>query len=804
MRDVRDAGRSFGMPITGFYVAVASVLVTFFAASASGQTSGAVGGEQSGSQEALAEVIVTAEKRDSTIQKTPISMTAFSGEALAAQGVTSMLEVAQETPGVSFRTSGPGQTEFEVRGLGSSGGATATVGFYLDEMPLSAPAIGDIGKVVIDPDLYDLNRVEVLRGPQGTLYGSGSMGGTIKLVTNSAKLNTYEVSADVDASSTDGGGFNRSGDALLNIPLVNDLAALRVVVTSKFTDGWLDRIVVSPFPFPTNDGCAPTAFAGCARGNVLASPATQIIPRVNSSHLNSIRFNLLVQPSEKLKITTAAMYQGLFAAGYSNFDSPPGDVEPLGHYQPYNYAEPSNDTFRFASVVIAYDFDAAQLTSASSFWNRTLTQLQDQSESYQAVYALPFFPNMPGLREVDALNQFSEELRVSSKSAGAFDWLGGAFVSNMKSRWEQSISDTQVTNYVYGEGFLAPITAADNPGGSIYNAAIPYNLKQYALFGEGSYKIDPTLKLTVGARYYKYDTSVVATQAGIFTQSADATPTTVSNQQNANGFNPKVNLSYTPTDDLTAYATAAKGFRPGGVNLPLPLAGPNSCVPALTSLHLSEATLTYTPDSVWSYELGEKAKLRDGTVTVNSDIYYIRWNKIQQTLPLPCGYFITVNAGEARSYGGELEINANLSPQWTISASGGYTNAVINNPEPNLPIAAGTPVLNVPKYTGSAALIYNRPVSESLSFTARASASYYGSSTDEAFTYVTLPGYALGAVRIGLLADRWAVHLYCNNITNKLALLTANNTSFSFNIPDLTRFTANQPRTAGLNVSTKF
>jgi outer membrane receptor protein involved in Fe transport len=788
----------------GFHAVLGGACALLLAGSAFCQTGSAAAGDQSGSQEALAEVVVTAEKRDSTIQKTPISMTAFSGEALQAQGVTSMLEVAQETPGVSFRTSGPGQTEFEVRGLGSSGGATATVGFYLDEMPLSAPAIGDIGKVVIDPDLYDLNRVEVLRGPQGTLYGSGSMGGTIKMITNSAKLDTYEVAADADASSTDGGGFNRSGDALLNIPLVSGTAALRVVVTSKFTDGWLDRIVVNPFPFPSNDGCAPTAFAGCARGNLLASPATQIIPRVNSSHLNSIRLNLLVQPNDRLKITTAAMYQGLFAAGYSNFDSPPGTDGTLGHYQPYNYAEPSNDTFRFASVVVAYDFDAAQLTSASSFWNRTLTQLQDQSESYQAVYDLPFFPNMPGLREVDAINQFSEELRVSSTGTGPFDWLGGAFFSNMKSRWEQSISDTQVTDYVYGEGFLAPITAADNPGGSIYNAAIPYNLKQYALFGEGSYKILPDLKLTVGARYYKYDTSVVATQAGIFTQSADAAPTTVSNQQNANGFNPKVNLSYTPTDDLTTYVTAAKGFRPGGVNLPLPLAGPNSCVPALTSLHLSEATLTYTPDSVWSYELGEKAKLRDGTVTVNSDVYYIKWNQIQQTLPLPCGYFITVNAGEARSYGGELEVNANLSPQWTVSASGGYTNAVINNPEPNLPIAPGTPVLNVPKYTGSAALIYNRPVTSELNFTGRLSATYYGSSTDEAFTYVTLPGYTLAAARLGLLADHWAVHLYCNNLTNKLALLTANNTSFSFNIPDLTRFTANQPRTIGLNASTKF
>jgi iron complex outermembrane recepter protein len=140
----------------------------------------------------LEEIVVTAEKRESTVQKTPISITAVSGAALEAQGMSNMLAVAQETPGVSFRTSGIGQTEFEVRGLASSGGATATVGYYLDDIPISPPALGDIGKVVIDPNLYDLSRVEVLRGPQGTLYGAGSMGGTIKVITNPAKLNTFE------------------------------------------------------------------------------------------------------------------------------------------------------------------------------------------------------------------------------------------------------------------------------------------------------------------------------------------------------------------------------------------------------------------------------------------------------------------------------------------------------------------------------------------------------------------------------------------------------------------------------------
>src|SRR5581483_7218552 len=144
----------------------------------------AAGSAEAPASGALEEVLVTAEKRESTVQKTPISITALSGAELQSQGISDLVSVAQQVPGVSFKTSGPGQTEFEMRGLTSTGGEAPTVGFYLDEAALTPPAMAQNGKVVIDPDLFDLNRIEILRGPQGTLYGAGSMGGTIKLLTN--------------------------------------------------------------------------------------------------------------------------------------------------------------------------------------------------------------------------------------------------------------------------------------------------------------------------------------------------------------------------------------------------------------------------------------------------------------------------------------------------------------------------------------------------------------------------------------------------------------------------------------------
>jgi iron complex outermembrane receptor protein len=752
----------------------------------------------------MEEIVVTAEKRESTVQKTPISITAYSGDALAAQGTVNMLAVAEETPGVSFRTSGAGQTEFEIRGLSSSGGAAATVGYYFDNVPISPPALGDIGKVVIDPNLYDVNRVEVLRGPQGTLYGAGSMGGTIKIITNPAKIDTFEAAADGSLSGTQGGGFNRGINALMNVPLIPETLAIRVVVSSSFTDGWIDRIVENPFPFPSNTGCTPTAFSGCARGNVLAAQIEKIVPRTNATRSDSVRANMAFKPLESLDIEATAVYQHTRSGGYSVFDSPPGSTEPLAHYQPFDTPEPTEDYVRLASLDGHYHFAAADLTSATSYWTRSLHQFQDGSELNQNLYGEPAFYPDEGTTEIDTMRQFAQEIRLSSTGSGAFQWLVGAFYSDLKYQWYQSDYAPAVTNSVYASGFYAPVTAADNPQGILYLGQIPYHLRQYAAFTELSYQFTPELKLSLGGRYYNFRSVVDATQSGIFTQSVSAIPTVVNSKVTDSGSNPKINLDYTPTDNLTLYGNIAKGFRPGGINLPLPAAGPNSCTAALQGIGQTGNTNGYDGDSVWSYELGEKARMFDDRITVNAAVYYIRWNEVQQQVPLACGYFYTVNAGDARSYGSELEVQAKLTTSWSVSATGAYTNAVINDPAPRLNIAAGTPILNIPKYTGSAAVMYSQPLPGNLSLTGRLAATYFGSVTDEAFTYVTLPSYTLANARVGVVASRWTAYLTASNLTNKIAELTANNTSLSSNSPAITRISTNQPRTIGVELSAKF
>ena len=191
----------------------------------------------------LPEVVITATKRESTVQDTPISVTAISAADIANKGLTDFNSLAQTVPGIAMRTSGPGQTEFEMRGLNSAGGNTSVVGFYLDETALSSPASAQLGKVVIDPNLYDLNRVEILRGPQGTLYGSSSMGGTVKVVPNAPQLGEFVVSGETVVSETgSGGGTNFTQNGMVNLPLGTDVA-LRIVGSSDSESGWLNRYV---------------------------------------------------------------------------------------------------------------------------------------------------------------------------------------------------------------------------------------------------------------------------------------------------------------------------------------------------------------------------------------------------------------------------------------------------------------------------------------------------------------------------------------------------------------------------------
>jgi outer membrane receptor protein involved in Fe transport len=740
----------------------------------------------------IGEIIITAEKRASTVQETPISLTALSGDQLQAQGTSGVTGIIAEVPGISMRSSGPGQTELEMRGLASSGGSSPTVGFYLDETPLSPPAAALNGKVVIDPDLFDLNRAEVLRGPQGTLYGSGSMGGTIKLVTNQPNLQKVEGNIDMVLSGTPGGGVNTGGNAMLNVPIIDDKLAVRVVVTDKWNAGWIDRDTVSPFPFPVNP-CPTWGTAGCERGNVLASPVTHTAENVNWEHLTAGRASVLYKPSEDFSIDTTAMYQQLKMGGYSAYDQSTGSSHEA-HYEAFDFAEPFSDSFAMIGTTINYALGFADLTSSTSFWKRTETQTQENGETIESLMA-DFFGVQQftpvGFTEKDDSNQVSEELRLASNGDSRLQWLGGVFYSKFESVYNDHNADAALA-------YLSTGGAAANPTGIIYDSYNPYHITQYAVFGEGSYKVTDDIKVTVGLRWYDFSTTVDEMQRGIGTVTGNATPTLASCGTSASGVNPKFNVSWEPDKDLTIYGTVSKGFRPGGVNLPIP-----------TDIGCAITKETYDPDTIWDYEIGEKAKLFGGKVTVNGDFFYIDWSGVQQLINQPCGYPLTANAGSARSYGPELEISAKITPDWTISGSGTYTNAQLTSVDPaltavNSALTAGTPILNIPKFTESTSLTYSHSLNADYDVTARVTNSYVGSSTDISYTYTKLPAYDIVNFRTGLVGSAWSGYFFVNNLTDTRAALSVNTTAFSWVIPSLVRVATNQPRTIGIDVNYRF
>jgi iron complex outermembrane receptor protein len=769
----------------------------------------------------LEEIIVTAEKRESTVQATPIAMTALSAGDLIEQNITSIQDLVGAIPGISLRTAGPGQTEYEMRGLASSGGSVATVGFYLDETPLSASAVALNGRTVIDADLFDLNRTEILRGPQGTLYGAGSMGGTIKLVTNPPKLHTLEGAAEVDASQTTGGSTNGHGSLMLNVPL-GDIAALRFVTTDKYISGWIHRYVIAPgqFPFPTNFNCGVYY---CNRGDVQDAPVAQDHANSNIERFISSRASLLVQPSDALSITGNFMYQRIDADGYSNYQAPPNNE---AIYQPYDVKEPYYDAFHMWSLKVSYDMSFANLTSASSYWQRDVYQSTDSTEALQNIFNYTqFVPNI--YSENDRTWQIAQELRLTSRGEGDFQWVAGLYYSNLHSGY---ITKNQTVGFVTtpacpqtvpyplgghcppGDQFLfAPPVTGPNPEGIMFNDNNPNILNQKAIFGEANYKLTPTLKLTAGLRFYKFNISNNANQRGLGTASGDATPTIDSASGSNTSLLPKVNLSYEPSSDLTLYSTISKGSRPGGVNLPIPLVPFSQgafyyCGPGTGPSYLTSQPSYYAPDSIWSIEAGEKARFADRRFTVNADVFYVKWHNIQQLIVLSCGYPYNTNVGDAKTYGPELEMAAKLTDAITADLSAAYTQAYISAPKstPGLPISAGTRVTSIPKYTGNLAVSYESMLDQDYKLTFRVAESYVGPVEDTAYYREILGSYGLMDFRLGVGKQAWTASLFGTNLTNKHAGLTIDNTVFAWQQPTITRVSTNQPRTIGLAFETKF
>jgi iron complex outermembrane recepter protein len=697
-------------------------------------------------QSQLAEVVVTATKRSEDILRVPMSVTALSGDQLLARQIVSLDDLTRSVPGLSFSGGGgPGLNNIEIRGVSSSAGS-ATVAIYLDDAPITVRNLFAVGST--EPRFFDLNSVEVLRGPQGTLYGASSMGGAIKFITNQPQTTDFSTSVRSDVSTTEHGRINNLEEGIVNIPLVSGVVALRAGVQFSEDSGYINR--VSPVTGSLTDR------------------------NINSSHTVVSRVALKIAPNSDLSIVPAVFYQRVTLADTSVFDLG------LPNFQTTKLVpETTLDTFTVPSLTVNYDMDWARLTTVSSYFTRKLDRVEDGTyenaqylgsvlqtqEGYGGgAFNYLYSPGYFNTRD----STFTQEIRLASKdlgtAPGSVSWITGVYYSdNKRSFFDSEFVDgfNSTVQSVYGQSALA-LLGSTFPNDNVYYSTRRYDERQEAVFGEATVRISRSLRLTLGTRFLTARESLWRmTAPGYFTAGLLES----SSASNETAFTPKLTLAYDLTDQNSAYLTVAKGSRLGGPNRPIPV-GP--CASDLHAIGLTSAPGAYTPDSLWNYEIGSKNRFLDRRLSLDVSAYLIDWKNIQQDLVLSgCGFDFFANVGTARSYGSELEINARPIPEWTLAVTGSYTHAAITEPIPSLGIAKGADVLGVPQYSGTISSDYSIFVRPDLKVVSRIDYQRTGPSRGAFFVSnpdFNRPSYGVADASLTLNEDRWDMGLFARNL----------------------------------------
>lgn len=732
----------------------------------------------------LEEVIVTAEKRSSSIQDTAIAVTALSGQDLLDQGVVSVQDLVGTVPGLSSKSGGPGQNEFIIRGLSSTAGVAPTVSFYMDEIPINPPAASSSGKSSIDPSLYDLSRVEVLRGPQGTLYGASSLGGTIKLVTNKPDLSDFDWSARVSGSNIEGGSESGSLSGMINIPVIEDRLALRLVGTNEHRGGWINRVVDSEMPVA--DPGITGSYYDAPRADLSNIEPDKVYEDVNEVYVQTYRASLLYSSDDaRLKINPSFFYQRIEADA-------PDTVDEMGyggdsHVQPFDISEESIDEVLISSLDIEYSFDNFDFKSITSYSERELEVTQDSSETFQKGFGDDFSLNSyyaddGGLgpvytTETQPTRQIVQEFRLTSSTSGPLRWIAGIYYSDFSSSYQASTFASDA------ESMLGTT--------NLYLADLPADTKEKAVYGNISYDFTSELTGTFGLRYYEFEVESSGESSGFLGSGVEPTV-----KDESRGSSPYFNLSYSYTEDNMVYATVSKGLRQGAAQSVVPS---SVCSADLSALGKASSPSSFGPDTAWNYEIGSKNRIGD-SVILNAAAYQMKWDDVQQYVLLPaCGFEYMDNAGSVTVDGFELETRAMLSESLSLTASLGYTDASYDDADPSTGTLAGDRLDNVPEWTASGAITYETFIA-GFELYSRLGVSYVDSTVTTSYEEKKIPSLTMSDARVSLEKDNWSVAFFVNNLTDE-SVVTNYPASLTFGVPGATRVNVLQPRTFGIELS---
>jgi iron complex outermembrane receptor protein len=715
-------------------------------------------------------VVVTANKRKEDANKVATSISVIRGDDLVAQHIVDYADITRSIPNISFSGGGgsgdagdgPGLSNIEIRGVSSTAGS-ATVGIYQDDVSMTVANLYSMGSA--EPKFFDLDRVEILRGPQGTLYGSSSMGGTLKFITNQPNLKTEETDIYSEVSSTRGGGTNYTANAVFNAPLIPDELAFRIGVETGHNSGYINQVSQTT-------------------GAVISSG-------INGEQDSVVRMSMKWAPTKNLIITPSVFYQqvstGDTDVSYTQILS--GGL-PTGISLP-NYEtskltrEPGSDQLLVPSLTVNYGMDIGDLTSVTSFFQRKFDRVQDGSFT-NSIQLSSYIVNNPGLASaVEALpsavtlnnqvRQFSEELRLASKpydpSISPITWLAGGYVSDQHTSIVENdpINGVNATFNAFGVSPTDP-TVLQNaipqgfPNDNAFFGLYHFHNAQQAIFGEANYYFTPTFHATAGMRYLHAGADFESSQ-GLFYIGPTTTNNASTHESKAT---PKFALTWEvdPTDTL--YASAAEGFRVGGANWAIPQ---GLCqLPAPTPL-------SYQSDSLWSYEVGDKSRFLNNRLAVNASVFYIDWKNMLQEIELPCSFDYNVNVGNAASYGAELEIKAKPTSHILIGLSAGLTHATLTNnaAASTVPGAVeGAAIPGVPKFNTALTGQYNFNVSGDVFGFMRGAAHWTGSShggfaelpNGQVNPDFQRPAYDTVDASAGLSWDKWELSLFVKNLLN--------------------------------------
>jgi iron complex outermembrane recepter protein len=633
-------------------------------ATAYGQASTAPELHNGAADAGLAEVVVTATRRQERLEDVPISVSAFTQEMLDAQGLRSIDDLTRLTPGVTFQRNGIGASgnyndeasDINIRGIDSTAG-TSTVGIYLDDTPIQSRRIG-YGTLNAFPAIFDLDHVEVLRGPQGTLFGASSEGGTVRFITPQPGLEQDSGYVRSELSHTRNGDSSYELGGAFGGPIINDVLGYRVSVSYRRDGGYVDRVDFRDMQ--------------------------TVDANSNWSDAVTFRAALKWKVNDALSISPSFYYQRLYvndtAVYWPSLSDPGADEFRNGNAQ----ANPSTDPFYLAAIRADWDLGGARLVSNTSFYSRSQHSTSDYTQFLRTIYLGDPYP-APGDRGsaffTDKQNNFYEEFRVESASSTApLTWNFGVFLARTDENSSQFEQDATLNQEFIAAGNPPLCTAQiPCPNNIIYSQPFARVIdKQAALFGELGIKITEQLRATLGARVSRDEFTGESLGSGpdgpglpeYDRSSAVETPVT-----------PKGVLSWQPSADVLVYASVAKGFRVGGTDSDY--GSVPSCQADLVSLGISpgpdgrlHSPTTYGSDSLWSYEIGSKSTTFERRLQVNASLYVIDWQNIQQIVYLPtCGDALTTNLGHVRSEGGDVDVQFKPTDAWTFGFSAAFTDA---------------------------------------------------------------------------------------------------------------------------------